>query len=91
MGFIENRRLRKVTCCKRKKGLIKKAMEFSMLCGNDVLLIIRDRTMDQVVMYNSCFEENKDLFNEIYVNGNYSYACSNLDVRPYLIIVYKSI
>ena len=39
---IEDKVSRYVTYCKRKKGVIKKAMELSLLCGQEVLLSIYD-------------------------------------------------
>lgn len=39
---IENRVSRYVTYCKRKKGVIKKAMELSLLCGQEILLAVYD-------------------------------------------------
>ena len=33
MTLIKNEVSRNITYCKRKKGLVKKAMELSMLCG----------------------------------------------------------
>ena len=33
---------RNVTYCKRKKGIIKKAMEVSILCGQEVLVVLYD-------------------------------------------------
>ena len=39
---IDDENNRNVTYCKRKKGLIKKAMELSLLCNQDVYLSIFD-------------------------------------------------
>ena len=39
---IDNDNDRNVTYCKRKKGLIKKAMQLSYLCGQEVYLSIFD-------------------------------------------------
>ena len=42
---------RNVTYCKRKKGLLKKAMEVSILCGQDVLLVLHDEKKSKLVVY----------------------------------------
>lgn len=40
--FIENKRERVVTFCKRKLGLLKKAAELATLCGVKVTLLFSD-------------------------------------------------
>ena len=54
--FIDNKNHRNVTYSKRKKGLIKKAIELSSLCGQDVFLIIFDREKQKLVEYKSAIE-----------------------------------
>ena len=44
-GRIENEARRTVTYSKRKKGLIKKAMELSRLCSLDINIVIYDKSM----------------------------------------------
>ena len=38
---------------KRKKTLIKKAIEISQMCQVDILLVMQDREMNKVIEYNS--------------------------------------
>ena len=51
--LIDDVSQRNVTYCKRKKGLIKKAMEVSLLCGQQVLLAIYDEQKSKLVLYES--------------------------------------
>ena len=58
---IADKNSRNITYNKRKKGLIKKAMELSILCEQDVYLAIFDKTKNKFVLYTSeeDFEPNK--------------------------------
>ena len=45
-----------MTYSKRKKGLIKKAIELSSLCGQDIYLIIFDKEKQKLVEFKSNIE-----------------------------------
>ena len=57
---IEDRLVKSVTYCKRKKGVIKKAMELSLLCAQDVMLAIYDKKKKKIVIYQSSPEFTPD-------------------------------
>lgn len=50
---IENKISKNVTYCKRKKGVIKKAIELSLLCNQEIMLTIYDKTKNKLVQYQS--------------------------------------
>ena len=53
MGHIKDDTKRKVILCKRRQGLIKKAMELSKLCAVDVCLFVLDRDTSKYSQYSS--------------------------------------
>ena len=51
--LIKDKSSRNVTFCKRRKGLIKKAMELSILCHKQIGLFIYDEKSRKMISYNS--------------------------------------
>ena len=64
MEKIPDQKIRMVTYCKRKKGLIKKAIELSLLCDQKVFMFVMDEKQRKVVHFQSDPDYNiVDLFN----------------------------
>lgn len=53
---IIDKNQRNVTFCKRKRGLLKKTIEMSVLCGQDILLVMFDREKQKLYEYKSSEE-----------------------------------
>ena len=51
--FVENKNQRNVTFSKRKRGILKKAIELSSLCGQDIFLIIFDKEKQKLIEFRS--------------------------------------
>lgn len=73
---IENPCHRKVTYCKRKKGLLKKSIELSLLCDLDMFVFIYDKNQKRVIHYAS--NASQDFF-EIFNEKNQREFYSNED------------
>jgi hypothetical protein len=50
---IENSLQRNVAFCKRKRGFLKKAIELSLLCAQDILIVIHDASKNRVIQFSS--------------------------------------
>ena len=50
---IEDKTQRNITYSKRMRGLVKKAMELSIMCDQQISLIIFDQVKNKLVNYNS--------------------------------------
>ena len=57
---IKNERNRNITFIKRKKGLIKKAMELSVLCDAEIIVAIKSKDNEQLSIF--CSDESIDNF-----------------------------
>ena len=66
--LIQDQVKRNVTFCKRKKGIIKKAIEISKLCDKEVALYILDKKTNKLVAFNSTSNFEIDSIYK-YVNG----------------------
>ena len=56
--LIQNERQRLVAFSKRKKGILKKAMECSLLCGKSIYLAIYDQERSKMTEYKSTSDFN---------------------------------
>ena len=63
---IENQKTRSITYFKRKKGLLKKAMELSLLCDVEILLGIYPKNVSNNKLIIFCSKNNIDNFIDKY-------------------------
>ena len=76
----------KITFYKRRKGLFKKAMELSLLCDSNVLLIVSTEDNTNSSLYFSSGDNKgsiKKYFNNV-MSKNLKHSFSNLDVKYYI-------
>ena len=77
---IKEERIRQVTFYKRKRGLLKKAMELSLLCNAKCFLCITDKN-ENIMIYSSDEDYkkfiNKYCVEDLMIRENYS----NSDVK----------
>ena len=63
--FIENKNHRNVTYSKRKKGIVKKAIELSSLCGQEIYMVIFDKEKQKLVEFKSTGDFNSKIVNAL--------------------------
>ena len=51
--FMEDKNQRNITFSKRKRGLLKKVIELSSLCGQNILMFIYDKTKSKIIEFRS--------------------------------------
>ena len=61
-ALVQDRERRTNLKSKRKRNMIKKAIELSHMCNMDILILIRDREMDKMFQYSSGKAEASDFF-----------------------------
>ena len=66
---IQDERIRNITYYKRKKGLIKKAMELSLLCDIDIFVGIYPKHISQNQLLIFCTKNNVNFFIDKYINN----------------------
>lgn len=66
---IKDERIRNITYYKRKKGLLKKAMELSLLCDVDIILGIYPKKISQNQLLLFCTINNADFFVDKYLKN----------------------
>ena len=82
---IDNQSQRKVTLCKRKKGLIKKVIELSVLCDLKIFMLIQDESNQRSTHFVSHKDfDIIDAFNslshrEFFTNSDYEKVGGNRD------------
>ena len=86
---IKDERIRNITYYKRKKGLLKKAMELSLLCDVDVMVAVYPKHIyhSQLLVYSS--NNNIDFFIDKYVKNpmikKESYGLKDVNKNIYII------
>ena len=101
---IKDERIRNITYYKRKKGLIKKAMELSLLCDVDIMVGIYPKQISHNQLLIFCTTNNVDSFMDKYLKNplikkevyglkdvskyNHKYFLINYSMEPCLQIMF---
>ena len=79
---IKNEKNRNITYLKRKKGLIKKAMELSLLCEAKILMAIVSNEQEEISLF--CSENSIENFINTYLTSpiktNYIFSLKDVKI-----------
>jgi hypothetical protein len=70
--YMEDKNLRNITFSKRKRGLLKKVIELSSLCGQDILMFIYDKTKSKIIEFRSDFNFDTDFVKKLLQNSSFN-------------------
>ena len=65
LQYLKDRSLRNIAYHIRKRGLLKKAIELSSMCGLEMFLLIYDKEKDKIIEYQSNDQFNLGKVKEI--------------------------
>lgn len=65
LQYLKDRSLRNIAYHIRKRGLLKKAIELSSMCGLEMFLLIYDKEKDKIIEYQSNNQFNLGKVTEI--------------------------
>lgn len=95
---IENKNQRQVAFCKRKRGFLKKAIEMSRLCDQQIFMIMYDAEKDKVVQFSSdsqfSFQRAYDVVRRIKksTNARHNYeSYNNGDYDKFQLVDFRTI
>jgi hypothetical protein len=64
-GLIENINSRRIAYSKRKRALVKKAIELSVMCDTNISITIFDKTRQKLAHYSSSFDFNPKVASQL--------------------------
>ena len=70
MEIIENIPARNLSYNKRKRGLLRKAIELSAFCEQDIFMVIFDRNKNRLVEFNSSREFSLGTLKKMFLSAN---------------------
>lgn len=70
LSKIENKSKKTIAYSKRKRGVLKKLIELSEMCSQDIFMVIWDKEKRKLVHYQSNIDFNINKVNEIVLNNS---------------------
>lgn len=75
---IQDKESQRVSLCKRKRGIIKKCIELSVMHSQDVFILIFDKNQQRLVEYRSDPQMNVEVAKEL-LERKLQFTCQHYD------------